>query len=205
MGEHRFATPFYPMAYGALVLTLAKLEEWTRSRMTGLSARGAAVLLLFLGFLLAARTLDLGVTRTRHFLRHPTTPLSTVVGDVERFAELARRHGLQDFSVLSVDVGGLLWEDRFRVVDLGGLTDRKIADTFRYRRDLAAFHDHLFDRVRPTFLYAYGCWADAAMLQEDPRLERLYDRLEPPFAPWKENPSLQLFLLKPEYRTEPIS
>jgi hypothetical protein len=40
--------------------------------------------------------------------------------------------------------------------------------------DTRAFHDYVFEDVRPTFIHVHGSWAGWAALHEDPRLARDY-------------------------------
>ena len=107
------------------------------------------------------------------FAARPTVPFSQVADDYgvafNRYAEML---DVQGGSILLPDLGGTLYTSRLRVHDLAGLCDRTIGRTLR--RNPAAFHDYVFDTLRPTFIHTHEYWTAVAGLDLDPRFRRDY-------------------------------
>lgn len=122
--------------------------------------------------------------RSLRFAQDPSVPFAEVARFAHRFDRYAEVLGLEDASVLLPDVGGTLYYSRLRVYDLGGLTDRTVALTLLRRPNLAAFHDYVFDTLRPTFIHTHGLWAYLARLDEDPRFRRDYVAIWEEPDPW---------------------
>jgi hypothetical protein len=167
MGEHRFATPFYPLFYAfAAGVGLALLElvpAPRRALATTLALAGAA-----------GGTAALAASRSLSFAAAPTVPFTEVQETFgTAFNGFAERLGVgAGGSFLLPDLGGTLWTSKLRVVDLAGLCDPVIARTLT--RDRPAFHAYVFEQVKPTFIHMHEGWTLAAALGADPRLERDY-------------------------------
>jgi hypothetical protein len=168
MGEHRFATPFYPFFYaGAGLLAVAlgreRIPEARTRKVAGWTASA-----VILGLALA-----LFLPRSRAYAANPALSFAEVEEENgHRFNRFAAVLAVRQGSFLVPDVGGALWSSRLRIYDLGGLTDRTIARTLR--NDPAAFHDYVFATARPTFILVHGPWAVLAALNADPRFARDY-------------------------------
>lgn len=179
MPGFRFATPFLPAAYAFLAvvarsvgLALAPrgINPRFAARMAMLAAVGLAVA-FFGGWSLL-------------FAAVPTVPFASVARDYGlRFNRYAAMLGVgEGGSILLPDLGGTLWTSRLRVFDLAGLCDKTIARTLR--RDSEAFHDYIFERVRPTFIHTHEYWTAVARFDEDPRFRRDYVPLDEAPDPW---------------------
>lgn len=173
MGEHRFATPFFPFFYAGIALAAVAVARemipapaW-RQRLGWLAAGSALVL-----------ALTFFLSRSRAFEARPTLALSAVVERnglrINRYADAL---GIAEGSFLLPDVGGALWASRLRIYDLGGLTDRTVTRTLWGNR--TAFHDYVFAETRPTLILTHGVWTTVAALDDDPRLRRDYLLLSP--------------------------
>lgn len=175
MAEHRFATPFFLLLYADAALLLRALLELSR----GVGVR-REVTFAALGALLLLATAALAAPRSRRFAERPPLPLH-VVAEVlgHRLNRFVAAFGLEPTSILLSDVGGTLLVSRLRVYDLHGLCDPVIARTLGHGRDLRAFHDYVFGRIRPGVIHlATPEWARITRLDADPRFARDYARLE---------------------------
>ncbi|WP_409058009.1 hypothetical protein [Streptomyces sp. SYP-A7185] len=150
MALYRFATPVWVLA--ATALALAVVTVWGTERPR------ARVLL---GCVLAGALL-LSVTgqaaRDRGFFRRPTLSMCFVA---ERYGHTFNAYagylGLRDATVALPDLGGTLLTSRLRVVDLAGLTDRRVADAYA-AGDTAALRAYVLDDVRPELLHVHAAW-----------------------------------------------
>ncbi len=178
-GEFRYATPLVVLFY---LYAVALAMAWIRGlrRPPEFKKRLAyALLAVCWGISL----LQFGA-RSLHFARSPSVPFAEVAHFAHRFNRYAQALGLEEASVLLPDVGGTLYYSRLRVYDLGGLTDRTVALTLLHRQDLAAFHDYVFDTLRPTFIHTHGLWAYLTRLDDDPRFRRDYAAIREEADPW---------------------
>lgn len=162
MPEYRFGTPLFLLA--PLVAT-----EFVRflplAKGSDFAATVTATLLV-----LAAGVYSWG--HSRAFRAQPTVPLSSVRAlstDLDRFAD---RLGVARATVLLPDIGGSLWEDRFDVLDLAGLTDRTIGRTLK--TDRQAFVNYVLTSG-PDLVWVHGYWRSLADLQSVPAFQRDYE------------------------------
>lgn len=167
MEEYRFATAFYPVFYAGVALLAREVGELlapAERRQAGLAAGGLALVL----------ALALFGPRSLLFAAAPTVPFAEVEEafghTYNRFAEKLGVAGTGSF--LLPDLGGTLWTSNLRVVDLVGLCDPVISRTLK--TDRPAFHDYVFERVKPTFIHVHEAWTLAAGLDTDPRFRRDY-------------------------------
>lgn len=163
MGELRFAAPLWP-----LVALLGVLSAAVLGRTLGFAALAIA---------LVATTATSWVPRAVAFRADPTVPACLVAQidgrEVDAYADIA---GLRDGTLVVPDVGAAALVGRMRVVDLAGLADPVTAQ-FWNAGDMAGLRDHLYDRVRPTFIAAHGTWASDTGILADPRLVRGYEQV----------------------------
>ncbi len=181
MRESRFCNLFVVSFYVAVGLQVLYLAEGSGRRVASLAMRGglaatAVVLAVSAGWF---------VDRSVAFSEEPTVPMSevkTYFGD--RFEGYARLLGVEDPSLLTLDIGGLLYESDLRVYDLVGLTDKTIARTLQ--DDQQAFHDYVLVELKPTFIHTHGVYAVYAALDRDPRFRVLYRPICEGIDPWVE-------------------
>ncbi|MFD0032016.1 hypothetical protein ACWGDS_30065 [Streptomyces sp. NPDC055059] len=152
MALYRFATPVWVLA--AAVAALSAVVLWEAE-----GVRGRAVLVMALsGALVLAHTGQ--AAREASFKAHPTLSMCFVA---ERYGQVfntyAERLGLRQATVALPDLGGTLLTTRLRVLDLAGLTDRRIADAYA-SGDMRALRDHVLRAERPELLHVHGAWVN---------------------------------------------
>lgn len=79
---------------------------------------------------------------------------------------------MENPSFLVPDIGGTLYYSNLRIIDLAGLCDKTIAKTRRY--NLSAFHEYVFEDVKPTIIHIHGYFTAVSRLDEDERFTRDY-------------------------------
>ena len=170
MGEFRFATAVFPLAFWLLAASaVVVVREWSSSRR----------ILAVAGAVATAAALLVFMARTVLFARQPTFPLSQVQAySAEGFNVVAE--GMADASLLTPDLGGVLLESHLTVVDLAGLCDRTIAKSLG--QDTAALHEYIFGERKPTFIRTHGPSLRITRLYDDPRFARDYVPLYEAFA-----------------------
>jgi hypothetical protein len=182
MRENRFCSLFVVSFYVVLTLEVLYLAQGASRRGAGLAMAGglaatAVVLVASAGWF---------IDRSLAFSEEPTVPMSEVkhyFGD--RFEGYARLLGVQDPSLLTLDIGGLVYDSDLKVYDLVGLTDKTIARTLQ--DDEQAFHDYVLAELRPTFIHTHGLYAVYAALDDDPRFRKLYRPICEQTDPWVED------------------
>lgn len=172
MGEFRFATPFFVFFYGSLIIFADRLINiWSG----GILRKSLIVLLvaMFVGISLVPF-----VGRTTEFKNSPTISFKEVSEKARLFNDFASEFEISEASVLSPDIGGLLFYSELKVIDLAGLTDKKIAESFgRSRREennSPGFYEYIFETVKPSFIYIHSDWSYAADFDSDLRFRRDY-------------------------------
>lgn len=166
MGEYRFGTPLLLVAPTAIAATLG--PEIARIQQPRV-ARLARALVVALVVLLAVR---FGV-RAHRFAVAPAVPMESVTAAFEEsFLRWAAAIDRPDATLLTPDVGGILWRGGLRIFDLAGLCNREIAAL--YGRDRRALADHILLELRPTFVELHGSHAWRSGLTDDPRFARDY-------------------------------
>ena len=172
MLEHRFATPMFlfgPVAGLALL--------WESLAHAGLGRRAALA-----GVAAAAALGTAGVYSARHtpaFVSAPALGFDAVCAMSQRIAAAMEPLGPQA-TVLTPDIGGALWENRFRVLDLEGLTDRELGrDIGRERGEIRR---HVLEVRRPEGVWVHTFWMGVTGFDVDPAFQLAY-------APvWEERP-----------------
>ncbi|OON72135.1 hypothetical protein B1H18_30945 [Streptomyces tsukubensis] len=151
MPLHRFATPVWVL--GTTVVVLSAVAVWQGER-----PRGRAVLACVLvgACVLALTGQD---ERNRGFTREPTLSMCFVADRFGRtFNSYADRLGLPAGATLAMsDLGGTLLTSRLRVIDLAGLTDRRIAAAYA-AGDPRALRSYVLREVRPDLMHVHRAW-----------------------------------------------
>ena len=181
MPEGRFATSMFLLGPITLLCLVGKNRGW-------LAATAAGLLLLLGGY---------SWGRTPAFAESPPAPFDSVISLSGRLDAVGEALGTgRATEVLLPDIGGALWEDRFVVLDLAGLTDRRIARTLG-ADDRSGFHDYLFEDRKPDLIWIHGYWKVVASLEADPRFVRDYEILT-------EDSSQTLYVRSSRLRGRPV-
>jgi hypothetical protein len=168
MGEYRFATAFFLFLFWLIGLALVTVFRTLRDRgwRAALAVPVAAMMLL-------AEDTRVNADRSLDFALAPTVPFARIAEFGRAYDKLAAALPSGHGSLLLPDLGGTLFATtRLRLVDLAGLCDKTVARTLM--DDAQAFHDYVFDDVRPKFIHVHGSWAGWAALHQDSRLARDY-------------------------------
>jgi hypothetical protein len=163
MGELRFAAPLWPATLLLGVVAVVALR-----RPVGFGVLAVAVV---------ATVATSWAPSAAAFRASPTVPACLVAQidgrEINAYADIA---GIRDGTFVVPDVGGAALVGRMHVVDLLGLTDRVIARYWAVA-DMAALRDHVYEQVRPTFVFAHGDWASRTGILSDRRLARGYEQI----------------------------
>lgn len=158
MALYRFATPVWVLAATALALAAATLwrAEGPRARALVGCALAGALLLSVTG----------QAAQNSRFVDRPTLSMCFVA---ERYGHTFNAYasylGLRDATVALPDLGGTLLTTRLRVVDVAGLTDRRVADAYA-AGDTAALRRYVLSEVRPELLHVHAAWTAKTGLTE---------------------------------------
>ena len=87
-----------------------------------------------------------------------------------RLRATATALGIQDPLVLDPDIGGLAVAG-LRIVDLGGLTDSRIA---RHHYEPVFFRRHVFEVKRPHFIRTHATWTRSSRVSAYPEFQQRY-------------------------------
>jgi hypothetical protein len=168
MGEHRFATPFFLFFYTYFVALAWSVCSTLRSS----TALRRVAFAIVVGLAIVV-TLAQASTRSVKFASYPATPLAGIAEYFgNRYNRLAESLKLESATLMAVNQGGALLYSNLKLVDMGGLCDRTVARTID--RDNKAFHNYVFEQVRPTFIEVHTTWIGRANLDADPRFRRDY-------------------------------
>ncbi|MWA11479.1 hypothetical protein [Streptomyces sp. BA2] len=158
MALYRFATPVWVLAATAFALAAGTVwrTEGPRARaLTGCALVGALLL-----------SVTGQAAQDRKFIGRPTLSMCYVA---ERYGHTFNAYagylGLRDATVALPDLGGTLLTSRLRVLDLAGLTDRRLADAYA-AGDTAALRHHVLNEVRPELLHVHAAWTGKTGLTE---------------------------------------
>ncbi|MGY0024403.1 hypothetical protein ACVHNB_36245 [Streptomyces sp. YJ-C3] len=151
MPLYRFATPVWVL--GSAVAALAVTAAWSAAR-----PRARALLGCALGGALTLSLAGQGAHDER-FTAEPTLSMCWVADRYGRtFDTYADRLALRPGATAALpDLGGTLLTSRLRIVDVAGLTDRRIADAYA-AHDKAALTRYVLDEVRPELIHSHGAW-----------------------------------------------
>jgi len=164
MPEFRFATALALLAPLALLAVCA-----AAARPLPPGRRRAVIVAAGLAALLGASAY--GWRHTRAFAAAPPVPFAHVRALCRGMDAVAEAAGLERAVVATPDVGGALWEDRFTVVDLAGLTDRALGRNPRGGPE--AYLAYLLER-RPELVWIHGYWVGRTGLPSLPGFTERY-------------------------------
>ncbi|MCQ4212948.1 hypothetical protein, partial [Streptomyces longispororuber] len=160
MPLYRFATPVWVL--GAAVAALAVTAAWNGAR-----PRSRVVLGCALGGALTLSLAGQGVADER-FTAEPTLSMCWVADRYGRtFDAYADRLALRPGATVALpDLGGTLLTSRLRVIDLAGLTDRRIAEAYATRDRPALLH-YVLREARPELIHVHAAWVGRSGLTRD--------------------------------------
>lgn len=169
MPEHRFGTALFLLGPLLLVEVLKLFagsggEGWRRAALPV----GSALVLLAAALYSSQHSAA--------FRRQPTVPFEEVRQLSRSLDAYAESLGVERATILLPDIGGSLWEDRFEVLDLAGLTDRTIGRTLR--PDRQAFLDYVLDRA-PHLVWVHGYWRKLTDFESVPPFLEAYVTASP--------------------------
>lgn len=168
MREYRFATNFLGLLYLSLTVAVYRLLSSLR-----LSKIPKGILLGVLLALAGIATYTEHRPRYQAFCKRPSVSFTRVANNFGlRFNRIAEYLELENPSFLVPDIGGTLYYSNLRIIDLAGLCDKTIAKTRRY--NLSAFHEYVFEDVKPTIIHIHGYFTAVSRLDEDERFTRDY-------------------------------
>jgi hypothetical protein len=171
MPEYRYATPAFLFGPAAVLSILWDIP--TRVRLKRALAAMVSVALVT----------AVGVYSFRHtsrFTKSPAISFASVREMTLRIARTIEPLG-SGVAVLTPDIGGALWENRFRVIDLAGLVDRAIGRTIGRNRQRLS--NHVLNEIKPEGVWLHSFWMRMTGFNEDPAFAEMY-------APvWEERPS----------------
>ena len=170
MPEYRYATPAFLFGPATVLAILWDISY--RVRLRRVTAATVSVALMVM----------VGTYSFRHtsmFVKSPAISFAAVREQTLRIAHAIESLG-PDVAVLTPDVGGALWENRYRVIDLVGLVDRDLGQTVA--RDRQSLRDHLLNERKPEGVWLHSFWMGVTGFNNDPVFAELY-------APvWEERP-----------------
>jgi hypothetical protein len=165
MPEYRFATGFFVFLYWGLAETLAWLWSLSPRRVSRAIVAAAALAVV-------ATSGHVHAARTRDFQENPTVPFARIEEFARGYNGLSIALGSEPHSLLTPDLGGMLYDSHLRIYDLAGLCDRTVAHTLMGQS--AVFREYVLANVRPTFIHFHGNWGGTASLHDDERFLRDY-------------------------------
>ena len=139
MGCFRFMAALVPLLAVLLVASFSRFLDTNDSRRGVWMASVAAVILL----VFSAKALV-------EFRAFPTTPMSVIAEIADEFVAVADAMGIDDPLLAHHDAGGSSYLAKIKLLDLGGLGDRDIAQNWD---DPEYMRTYLFETKRPTFIF----------------------------------------------------
>jgi len=176
MGEFRFATPFFLLLATAIAVEAKAASDYLTNTYKLSSSRRA---LLIGALLLAMFSISISeqYPRFASFRSNPVVALRTIATEYAYpFNTYAERLGLTDASLLTPDLGGVLFYSKLKVYDLAGLCDGTIARL--HPRKQPAFYNYIFDTIKPTFIHTHGYFTAISEFDTDKRFARDYVDIE---------------------------
>jgi hypothetical protein len=171
MPEYRYATPAFLFGPATVLAILWDISYRVRLRRTLAAALSVA---------LVAAVGTYSFRHTSRFVKSPAISFASVREMTLRIAHTIEPLG-SDVAVLTPDIGGALWERRYRVIDLAGLVDRAIGRNIG--RDRQRIRDHLLNERKPEGVWLHSFWMRMTGFNADPAFAEMY-------APvWEERPS----------------
>ena len=162
MPEYRYATPAFLFGPAIVLAILWDISQRVRLRRVLAAALSAALMAL------------VGTYSFRHtsrFVKSPALSFASVREMTLRIARTIEPLG-SEVAVLTPDIGGALWENRYRVIDLAGLVDRALGRTIG--RDRQRFRDHVLNERKPEGVWLHSFWMRMTGFNEDPAFAEMY-------------------------------
>ncbi|MEQ8294179.1 MAG: hypothetical protein RIA08_18425 [Roseovarius sp.] len=157
MGQFRFLMPVLPIVAILTAFGLSKIPLHTPRNWAG--ALFSIVIVIF------------SVDQIDSFEARPTTPLAVVSEIGSEFARVAELLDIEDPVLAHHDAGGISYDRSIRLVDLGGLVDRKIAKNMANR---AFLEEYIFEDRQPHFIFGEINFAAASGFTEAEAFSRDY-------------------------------
>jgi tetratricopeptide (TPR) repeat protein len=177
MGEYRFATIFITFSLLVLIFMFA----WAETALPKLQrARLPALLMALASVMLIAHY----IPRFIEFAKRPPVPLAAIKRNKsDKYDAYKEVLGLSHASVMTFDLGAVLYYGRLKVYDLAGLCEPKVVETLKkdtayWLFDHPEFFDYLFNEIKPTLIEVNGWFAKIASLNNDVRIERDYTAID---------------------------
>jgi len=168
MPQFRFATPAIISGYLLFFTTL----YYSREILAYYNKRAKKIVTVFAILISIAAMKSFSETLSV-FAKSPTAPFSYVSRIYgHKFNAYADSLGVTNGSIVTPDVGGVLYYSNLRVIDLAGLTDKRIAQSFN--SNPADVMNYIFDEVKPTFIHTHGWFAYVLRFDEDERFTSNY-------------------------------
>lgn len=162
MPEYRYATPAFLFGPAIVLAILWDISYRVRLRRALATALSVALL---------AAVGTYSFRHTSRFVKFPAISFASVREMTLRIAHTIEPLG-SDVAVLTPDIGGALWEKRYRVIDLAGLVDRAIGRTIG--RDRQRIRDHLLNEIKPEGVWLHSFWMRMTGFNIDPAFAEMY-------------------------------
>lgn len=161
MSQYRFLMPVVPVLLLVVCLGLPRLPSF-RSR--------AAFTCVAVLVMVQSAALQLAA-----FAARPTTPLAVVTTVGETFEALAGQLDIDDPVLAHHDAGGISYHRMIRLIDLGGLVNRTIAQNMNDRAFLTRY---LLEETQPDFVFGARNFAAATGFSDTEAFAAAYAPLD---------------------------
>lgn len=101
------------------------------------------------------------------FANNPETAPRDVHKRVKYMSWVQRRLGLEQVTLLDVDMGAHLWYSGWDVVDIAGLVDMPMAHHRKYNKKFVT--EYVFEERKPDFAHVHGSWARTSKIHLNER------------------------------------
>lgn len=157
MGQYRFLMPVIPLIILPAVFFIGQIVS-------------APVRIVFCG-VMSVLILINTISELDRFASEPTTPLSVVSEIGDTFFRVSQMIGIADPLLAHHDAGGIAYDRKISLVDLGGLVDRDIAKNMSNRSFLESY---IFEQRKPDFIFGAINFAAASGFTQSPVFDRDY-------------------------------
>ena len=123
----------------------------------------------------------------RHFVDNEPIAIAHVQERGSYFNRWGKYLGIDRPLVMTADAGGILWDEKVRLLDLGMLCDSTIAKCLGESsvvRDRKRFYDYVFEEKKPDFIATRAYHSYLPDLDKDPRFRRDYVAIHDYFDTW---------------------
>lgn len=105
------------------------------------------------------------------FAMKPETGPNSVHRRVNYMSWVQRRLGIEDVTLLDVDMGAHLWWSGWEIMDMAGLVDLPVA---HHKWERAFTEEYVFEERRPEFAHVHGSWANKSKIPKVPKWKQMY-------------------------------